>query len=163
MIFGKKNKEGNIALNVSYIDGIKGVTKNLPVQISLDDSTKKLIIKPRMSKKVIAYLNYNQINNVEIVSSKEIIEKQKNVVGRAVIGELILGPVGGIVGGISGTGKKKKTKFCMYLVINYISKDGNTEALSFDISASLRYSSFTKELKQRCNIKDNKENHDIQL
>ena len=161
MIFGKKNKEGNIALNVSYIDGIKGYFKSQAVQLSLDN---ELIIKPRIGKSPVVHLNYDQINNVEIISEKDIIEKQKSVVGRAVVGELLLGPLGAIVGGMSGIGDKSKSETHYYLVINYISKDNTTEALSFEIvGASLHSSSFIKELKQRCNIDYNKGNLDMQL
>ena len=40
----------------------------------------------------------------------ETIEKDKSVIGRAVVGGLLLGPVGAIVGGMSGIGTKKETK-----------------------------------------------------
>ena len=40
----------------------------------------------------------------------ETIEKDKSVIGRAVVGGLLLGPVGAIVGGMSGIGAKKETK-----------------------------------------------------
>ncbi len=38
------------------------------------------------------------------------IEKDKSVIGRAIVGGLLLGPVGAIVGGMSGIGTKKETK-----------------------------------------------------
>ena len=40
----------------------------------------------------------------------ETIEKDKSVIGRAIVGGLLLGPVGAIVGGMSGIGTKKETK-----------------------------------------------------
>lgn len=39
---------------------------------------------------------------------REIIDKDKSVIGRAVVGGLILGPVGAVVGGMSGLGTKKQ-------------------------------------------------------
>lgn len=40
----------------------------------------------------------------------ETIEKDKSVIGRAIVGGLLLGPVGAIVGGMSGIGTKQETK-----------------------------------------------------
>jgi len=50
-----------------------------------------------------------QIEFVVIEAQNEIIErKSKSVVGRALVGGLLLGPVGAIVGGLSGVGSKEK-------------------------------------------------------
>ena len=70
-------------------------------------------------KKKVANLNINKISSVRIFTEKEIIEKDKSVVGRAVAGTLIAGPLGTIVGGISGVGSKKKKKNFRIMTINY--------------------------------------------
>jgi hypothetical protein len=48
----------------------------------------------------------------------EYVEKEKSVIGRALVGTLIAGPIGAIVGGISGVGTKKIGEFD-FLIINF--------------------------------------------
>lgn len=50
-------------------------------------------------------INYLQIISIEEMKGSEI-RKDKTVVGRAVIGTIILGPLGAIIGGMSGIGNK---------------------------------------------------------
>ena len=49
-----------------------------------------------------------ELNREYTPEEKAIIEKDKSVIGRAVVGGLLLGPVGAIVGGMSGIGTKKE-------------------------------------------------------
>lgn len=73
-----------------------------------------------------------RLRAAEYKTETEIIEKQKNVVGRAMIGNLFLGPVGAVVGGMTGLGsKKKKGKRKGYLIINYINNNGDLDAIMF--------------------------------
>jgi len=65
-----------------------------------------------------------QIHNSQIISlyqksQEEIIRTNKSVIGRAVVGGLILGPLGAIVGGMSGIGSKEKFINKTFLIINY--------------------------------------------
>jgi len=46
-------------------------------------------------------------------------DEDKSVVKRAVVGGLILGPLGAVVGGMSGIGSKKKEKYKGYIVVNF--------------------------------------------
>ena len=64
------------------------------------------------------------IHNSQIISFKqttkyELVSMDKSVIGRAVFGGLILGPLGAVVGGMSGIGTKQKMEDKSYLVINY--------------------------------------------
>jgi len=65
------------------------------------------------------YISYQQIIDMKFVSQKQLAEVDKSVLGRAVVGGLLLGPLGAVVGGLSGVGTKKKNIGDYYLVINY--------------------------------------------
>ena len=53
---------------------------------------------------------HKQNNFSKNIDKKRIEEKGKSVVGRALVGTLIAGPLGTIVGGMSGLGTKKKKR-----------------------------------------------------
>lgn len=63
------------------------------------------------------------IHNSQIISFKqttksELVYMDKSVIGRAVLGGLILGPLGAVIGGMSGIGTKQKFQDKSYLIIN---------------------------------------------
>ena len=153
MIFGKKNKSGNRSVNLSFIDGIESYSKGIAVELSMDDKEQCLAMKARVFKdKPIIKLKYEQIIAANVVTEKEIIESDKSVVGRAVVGGVLLGPLGAIVGGMSGIGNKTKSNTHYFMVINYKSNTGETKILSFEIvGSSLHWSEFIKELKNKFN------------
>lgn len=154
VLFGKKNKKGNRSLNVSFVDGIESYNKGLAVEVSFDDSV--LEIKSRIVKnKPVVKLNLEQILAVNFINEKEIIEKSKNVTGRAIVGGVLLGPLGAVIGGMSGVGSKQKSENHYYMVINYKSRDEQIKVLSFEIvGASLNWASFINELKSKIKTVD---------
>lgn len=150
MIFGKKNKDGNKAVNLLMVDGITGLN-NKPVQLSLDDTLETLVIKERLGS-IKAGLSYEKITNVNAITEKEIIEKDKSIVGRAIVGGVLIGPLGAIIGGMTGLNKKQKAEKHYYMVINYKSEE-EIKTLSFEIvGASLHWSEFLIELRKRINV-----------
>ena len=70
-------------------------------------------------KDVNVSLPYHKITNVKLTSDVEIIEKSKSVAGRAVVGGLVLGPVGALFGGLSGIGSKQERQASNYILISY--------------------------------------------
>lgn len=157
MIFGKKNKLGNRAVNLCFVDGVESYSKGTAIELSLDDKEECLVMKARVFKdKPIVKLNYEQIVAAEVITEKEIIENGKSTVGRALVGGVLLGPLGAIVGGMSGIGNKTKSSKHYFLVVNY--KSSNSEevkALSFEIvGASLHWDSFVKELKTKIKVEN---------
>jgi hypothetical protein len=108
----------------------------------------KMIIE---SKKMTFELNYDQVTAAEGVTKTDLLTKDKSVIGRGIAGGLILGPVGAIVGGMSGVGQKKiKGDF---LIINYLSS-GQSEpnVLIFDVKNILMAEKLAKLIKPRTPI-----------
>lgn len=151
MIFGKRNKSGNRAVNLGFIDGVESYSKGMAVELSMDDKEECLIMKARAFKdKPVVNLKYEQIIAANVITEKEIIESDKSVVGRAVVGGVLLGPLGAIVGGMSGIGNKTKANTHYFMVINYESTSKETKVLSFEIiGASLHWADFIKELRSK--------------
>lgn len=66
-------------------------------------------------------------------SKEDIIENQdKSVIGRAIVGGLLAGPVGAIIGGISGIGTKEVKLKAAETVLNIELSDGRFIAFMFD-------------------------------
>lgn len=89
-----------------------------------------LLIKDVLTRKD-AQLSLSQIKNVYYGTETEIIEKNKSVVGRALVGSLF-SPVGTVVGAISGVGTKKKKINHTYLIIVYMSSEGIERTIKFE-------------------------------
>ncbi|MCW6124239.1 hypothetical protein [Clostridium sporogenes] len=162
-IFSRKNKNGDRSVNLSFVDGIEGYGKGLAVELSINTEKECLTIKSTVVKKPEVNLKFEQITGINVISEKDIIEKSKSTVGRAAVGGVLLGPLGAIVGGMSGIGNKQKSKTHYYMVINYISKDREVKVLSFEIvGASLHWSSFVEELRSKINA-ETLENEEVYL
>lgn len=67
-------------------------------------------------------IHNSQIISLKTVSQEELVKTDKSVIGRAVVGGLILGPLGAIVGGMSGIGSKEKFINKQYFIINFWDK-----------------------------------------
>lgn len=148
-IFGKKNKNGDRSVNLSYVDGVESYDKGTAIALSIDNTNECVTMSARVYKRP----KFEQITGIDVVSEKEIVEKSKNTVGRAMIGGMLLGHLGAIIGGMSGIGSKKSSETTFYMIINYRSQSGEIKVLSFKIvGASLHWSSFVDELKNKIKI-----------
>ena len=151
-IFNGKTKEGNLFVNLDYIEGINGLTKNTPVKLTHNRQDGKIEIKPSLSKQSPYTLDTYKISDIQYLSSREIYEKGKSVVGRAAVGSLLFGPVGALVGGVSGTGKKQKSKLKHFVIITYLS-DWEEKTIIFEEStAQIHLGKFISEIKAAANI-----------
>jgi len=123
-LFNKKNDDGTIKTLVNYTSGLNDMFReNELVDIIWNEKEKKVTFQSRIANrdkvKHIAHLEIDKIKLAKIVSEKDIIEKSKSVGGRAVVGAVLLGPLGALLGGMSGIGNKQKTKKTNYVVFNY--------------------------------------------
>lgn len=153
-IFSTKNKDNERTVNFAAGNDIGSITQNTAINATLKDDC--LLIVSRLNKKMSASLKYEKITNCEYVTEKDIQEKSKSVLGRAAIGGLLLGPVGAVVGGMSGmTGNKTKTKLRNFIIINYTTGNEETGVVYLEIvGASLNWKAFLTELKGKANIQD---------
>jgi len=94
-------------VNIIYISGIPGLVKKMRCKLIINDDS----VKISRFGKIKNSLNIKDIIQVEAKKETDFTpsnEKDKSVIGRAIGGGLLLGPLGAVVGGISGVGKKTK-------------------------------------------------------
>lgn len=148
-LFGSKDKDGNLSVNLGYIDGISGFCGGDAVTLTVDKNNEKILILKRLNKKVRCELDQSTIINAQIVSDQQLQQKDKSVVGRAAVGALLAGPLGAMIGGMSGVGTKTKSKKISLLLITYL--EGNTEkAIALEVvGASIGWQYLPGEIMRR--------------
>jgi len=104
---------------MKFVDGINAYKTGEMVTLDIDKKANEVIIKSYMRKAPAVHLPISKITHISLDTEQEIIEKNKSVVGRAAIGTLLAGPVGALIGGMSGIGTKKKNKEKVILTIEY--------------------------------------------
>lgn len=134
------------------VDGcVPGMAAPSTVKISLLPD--QIEIKQIIGGKGVAYLSYNQVIAAAKINEQKISELDKSVVGRAVVGGVLLGPLGAVVGGMSGMGKKQKKVYKDYFVINYTSANDEPSVLSFEmVGPPVGFTPFLSELKEKAGI-----------
>lgn len=123
-----------------------GLIKQAPCDLYL--LPEKLVIEHRNQKFEIPT---DRIRAADFKTEQELQEKGKSVVGRAVIGTLLVPGLGTIVGGMSGIGKKKVKKGPMnhFLIINYINSTGELTGVTlFNNLNTIRLQMFAKSINK---------------
>ena len=64
-------------------------------------------------------IHNSQIINIQKTTSAQLAQMNKSVIGRAVVGDLIMGPLGAVIGGMSALGAKQGVVVTQYVVINF--------------------------------------------
>lgn len=132
-----------------HMHGIPNVNKGSLASLYLSDE--KLIIE---ADNKTFELKYDQLTAAQGVQKNELLKEDKSVIGRGVVGGLVLGPIGAIVGGMSGIGQKDvKGDF---LVINYLPTSTNEiNALIFDTKNLMIAQKLARFLSERIPVKVN--------
>ncbi len=152
--FTSKDKEGNREVRFSYVDGIPDLftIPNEVVDITINNSLGKLIIKSALNKNRVAELPLERIKDARKVTDQQITEANKSVIGRAVVGTLLLGPLGAVIGGMSGIGTKtKKGPQKNFVIITYTSDDQEKQLVFEIVGASIGWEKFLNELPKDSN------------
>ncbi len=141
---------GKTILMGTHVEGISSYGQEEIIQATIEQDN--VLFKSVTDKKKTAKLSLRKINSVRIFTEKEIVEKDKSVVGRAVLGTLIAGPLGTIVGGMTGIGSKKKKKDYRILAITY---DSDKRIIILEDKWAANFDKFTKELNKLIKAEDN--------
>lgn len=158
-IFGNKDKKGNFTINFSSVeDTVLYDYPNTAISATILDD--KIEFKQRVGKKEPIYLMISQITKIGIVNEKQIKEVDKSVVKRAMVGGLLLGPLGAIIGGMDGIGKKEKKKERKFCVINYNSNNEEKVLPLEIVGATIGIDKFiSKIIEKQPNLNQKKETY----
>jgi hypothetical protein len=133
----------------SHIEGL-GIASNTFCEIFRFDD--KILIDANPHKFEISL---EKVRAVVVKDERELIEQGKSVVGRAIIGTLLVPGLGTIVGGMSGIGTKtKKGILNHFLIINYTDSQGELAAVTFLNNINLiKMNQFCADLNKSINQK----------
>lgn len=108
-------------IQMKFVDGTNAYKSGDIITIDIDEKSSEVIFKGFMNKKApVIHLPLNKLTYATLETEHDIVEKNKSVVGRAAVGTLLAGPLGAIIGGMSGVGtKKKKDKERVIFTIGY--------------------------------------------
>lgn len=113
LIASKNAKQGKlIPIKFRHIQGMPNLMDGEIVQISSDENSIKIDNKYSIPKDKV---KYKTTTNSRVLTST-----QKSVIQRSLIGVVVAGPLGAIVGGLSGVGSKQTTELVHFLTINFI-------------------------------------------
>lgn len=122
---------------VKLVDGLQLKDENAFIELKNDYEF--LILE----EKKLKFLSFETVNTFRIpianiidaavTTVTELVEKDKSVVGRGVVGGLIFGPAGLVLGGLSGVGKKTKKKVDIVYIVSYLSKENEIKNITFSL------------------------------
>ena len=96
----------SIVNEVSYLDGLPQIKPGEVVSLNIYENGVVFKISALFQKSKLYGMTKDELEAVEFEAWDVVKEKERSVIGRAVVGSLI-GPVGAIVGGLSGLKNKK--------------------------------------------------------
>lgn len=150
-VFTTHDEQGRKSVNFTYISGMPAPWREgAPVNLTIDEENSRLIIRSRAFDWPPASMPFSRIFNVELFSEDEVVEKNKSVVKRGIAGALIAGPVGAIVGGMSGIGTKTETNTRRGLAIDFETKSGDRSLIFEIVGATYDPEGFAAELIHCC-------------
>lgn len=128
-------------VKVTHVEGL-GLAVEAPCELFLFDD--RVLIDAKSHKFEI---RFDKLRAAVVKSEQELVEKGKSVVGRAVIGTLLVPGLGTIIGGMSGIGsKQKKGKTNHYLIFNFIDSKGDMTAITFQDTFTLAIKKFCEDI-----------------
>ncbi len=114
-------------IDMTHIAGIDNIQKTQDCKIILYADKINIYFTKSMEFNVKS----ENIKGMSIILAKDLLEKKKSPVLRGIVGNVIAGPGGLILGGMSGLNKGSKSEYV--LIINYLSKNEEEKSLVFGI------------------------------
>lgn len=108
---------------VNHVGGIPHLDKGIKVTLGVRETELDINGTHRLS--------FKRVTRVQVVRQEELVDKQKSVIKRAVAAGVLLGPLGSVIGGMSGIGTKKETEIQEFLSIDFLDKQGKPDTALF--------------------------------
>lgn len=150
----KQNQRNNMPHEFFVsVNGLDGGVDGGSCTVYIDKEGQNIVFS--MDKDFERILPFSQVLDVKIVSKTR--EVSKSVVGRAAVGAIVAGPVGAIVGGMSGNGSKI-VKEPEIFEIDYRRKDSSTVQTILLRSGKIAPHGFKQELRIAVGLDPEKQN-----
>lgn len=102
-------------LNLYYVSGDNNFIAYKNKQISLQIiSDKELKIGQNYT------IPIREIKSISVKDETQLIEQEKSIIGRALVGGIIAGPIGAVIGGMTGLPKNQKEQRVYFLILDTI-------------------------------------------
>ncbi len=143
------SKKGSIVSDYfKVLEPIPGMPTGCMVEAALYEDRIEIANSNSKNKNSVT-LRVEKVNDVSFGTEKELVTKERSPIGRAIVGGALLGPVGALVGGMSGLKDGRKPVYTTLLTIGYIGQDGEQKVLMFEDTRRHHGRKFANELRAR--------------
>lgn len=163
-IFGNKDKNGNFTINFKAVEDTILWDKLYAISITLLED--KMEFKNRLNKnKPSVFLEYDKVVDIQMVTKKIVLEKEKSIIGQGLLGKALFGDAGMYIGVVDAASRSnKEVKNIKYLGIKYVSNNEEKFLPVEVVGATLGLRKFIKELEKRCvNLEKLKEDNNKEI
>lgn len=122
-----------------HLLGIPSLEQKKIVRLFFADD--RLIIR---SGKQTFELNYDKVTAIKAARKTDLVQKNKSVIGRGVVGGVAFGGVGAVVGALSAVGGKKATKGNLLIIYYKPDEQDEPQPVAFDLRKTSRPTRFEK-------------------
>lgn len=106
------------------------------------------------------YISHEQLIEMKFITHEQLKTEKKSVIGRAVVGGILLGPLAAVVGGVSGIGTKTK-KIGSYLLVITFWDVYSHQVQTIFICTKIESVNFIKKVESEKQKKNNPEGNNI--
>lgn len=154
MYIRKKNKN---AFRADHVQGLPNMNENSMLEFSIQDDDLVMehihgigFFSKNIKVTDVFKINHKKIISLDLLDKTNIKSKKKSVVARGVAGDLLFGPVGAIIGGMSGAKTEIETKTIYFFNISYYGKNKNDiKNLIFKLYSDSKALEFIREFNDK--------------
>ena len=128
-LFGKKSANKEYKTIWKHLSGLPNYRNGDAVRVTMQPDGDTVHFAAAAYERPQINLPLAKIEDINVTVDNITKQKDKSVIGRAVVGSAVAGPVGGVVGGLSGVGKKESSKLQCIVEVKY---SGGEEPIIFD-------------------------------